>query len=822
MAGIRHDHELPGENGQEGTPVLSAAQVVPADLDSFVGRGKLLEEARRLLSIPKVRLITLLGAGGVGKTRLLMQLARQARQVADDLDGRLDVVVVLLADLKEADQLESAIATKLGISGNSPRPMKVRLIEHFRQRRTLLLLDNCEHLVGPSPDSDLPQLLTTLLENADSLTVMCTSRRLLGVTGEHRLLVPPLCVAMHENGQEDCEDCDGGGMVHDALRLLLVRAAAVGIHIGEQDYRLAGELCRLLDGLPLAIQVAAARLDYRTLLEQVEYHNRARKAGRAASPRRASSEPQRLDDTMRKVVEWSYGLATEPERRVFVLVSIFEGGFDLAAAEAVCRGRGVEETAVPGLLAALVRASLLTRDVHDGRTRYGMLQMMRQYGLEIIAAAGQDAEALAQAHADHYEALVAEALAQWFGPRQVEWMRRLSVELPNLVAALEYHLADRATAQRGRALAIDANSTLFLVFNGRLDEARRLLALGIDGAVGVDETSVDQSSALSMAAWIAFIQGDPDQATPLLNQADDIARALGCADTLGPLLHAKGTRIWLTEPDRASEALTLLSRAEQAFQAQGGTPGVVYMAMLIVAMAAAFFGPDDRAFHESARVLDAARRSGAPWCISWALWTRGLVELLHGRDPDKAAGLAQEGLKIVQATREAWATTWLVWLIGIIAIERGDHERGCQLIGAAAMGQRATRSSVQGLVPFLRVQETAEAKARQEIGKDAVDVLVTRGEGLRAPEVIALAAKSFAPRAPAMQERPRLTTREFEVAGLVAQGQRNRDIARRLGIATRTVEAHVSAILRKLDLASRVQIAAWHGEHTSPAPENAS
>ncbi|MGW4528414.1 ATP-binding protein [Amycolatopsis sp. NPDC004378] len=768
---------------------------IPAEMNSFIGRTGLLSDGMRLLTT--ARLVTLIGTGGVGKTRLLLRMAKELTEAGAYKHG---VVVVRLTDLKEADdRLESTIAAELGILDNSATPGLARLIEYFRHRQMLLMLDNCEHLVGQSPGSgQVPRLLTTLLKAAPGLQVMTTSRVRLGVQGEHLLIVSPLCVGPGERcGRDGTED-----VVHEAQRLLIDRAAEAGVHIREEDYPLAARLCQLLDGIPQAIELAAPLLSAMTLQEMVDHPRRLHLLTDGPSE-------QGHHRTLHAMIDWSYDLLPEPERRTWALVSVFEGGFDLEAAQAICTGRGIEKADVLGLLARLVRQSLLVAEARGGRTRYRMLETIREYGQELIATAGEERE-LRQAHADYFDALVERCTREWFGPGEIDWMNRLRVEMPNLRAAQEFFLADPASAGRGLEMAIRATRTRFFVFSGALNEAGRMLAMGLDGRG--DTLTAQQVAGLSMSSWVALIQGNQILAGPLLAQAEDAARQLGM-EPFGPLLYGQGTQRWLTEADpvKAREALDLLARAEAAFRTQG-TPGDVFMAMLFLGMATSFLGDADRAFAEAARVLAAARASGAQWCISWALWNNALAELLHG-DPDTAAHLAQEGLRLQQATGDTWGPIWSLWLIAVIAATRGDFELAGQLFGGANAGQRITQATVLGLFSFLRVQQRAEAAARRELGDDEFEIQVAIGESLPTEEIYALAAAPFpTQRKPSAQEMlpGGLSDREFEVAGLVAKGMTNREIGLQLHISFRTVEEHIRRINRKLGVAKRLEIAAWY------------
>ncbi|UJW28670.1 AAA family ATPase [Saccharothrix sp. AJ9571] len=666
-------------------PVPPIAQsMVPAERNSFIGRAGLLEQGMRLVST--ARLVTLIGTGGVGKTRLLLRLAHKLTETSTFKHG---VVVVRLTDIKEDDdRLESTITEALGIGDNSATPGLARLIEHLRHKHILLALDSCEHLIGPSAGSGpVSQLLNRLLTSAPSLHVVTTSRVRLGIQGENTLKVEPMCTGLDEQvvprsrprsgGDRDARQqhaarpqrpCDCQGEGHEARRLLLDRAAEISVHLAEQDHLLADRLCKQLAGIPLAIELAARRLDTMTLQEVVDYYRKNRRPLRLLVD---GDSEQRHHRTMRAALDWSYKRLPEAERQVLAAISVFDGGFDIEGAQAICHSRSIEDSEVHELLSGLVRKSLLVADEHAGRTRYRMLNPIRHYGQELVEAAGEEA-ALRQAHAEYFDKLAARCTREWFGPAEIEWMHRLRAEVPNLRAAQEFFLADPASGERGLELAIRLSRTRFFVFSGLLNEARRMLALGLDGRA--DTPTAQQVAGLSMAAWVALIQGNQESAEPLMAQAEEIACELGISDSFGPLLYSRATQLWLTEPDQAKarEAGTLFARAERAFQ-DHGTDGDTFMVILFDGMMSGFHGDRDTAFAAAQRVLRTARAAGAQWCISWALWNYALAELQFG-DPGEAGRLAQEGLRIQQATGETWGRIWSEWLLAIIAAKLGLYE----------------------------------------------------------------------------------------------------------------------------------------------------
>ncbi|MFI5591217.1 LuxR C-terminal-related transcriptional regulator [Amycolatopsis sp. NPDC051758] len=850
---------------------------IPVELNSFIGRGGLLERGRRLLRTPGTRLVTWTGFGGVGKTRLLMRIAGELQEERGYRDG---VVVVSLLDVDEdIDGLYAAIADALDIPQTTAAPTLDRLCDFVRDRKLLLLLDNCEHLVGETPGRGLvPGLLNSLLRRAAGLQVMATSRVRLGVQGERVLPVPPLCV-----GDEDRCDCgvrptgyllqlgdgdtsqaqwvlgaeqesvgfigehfrpcpgtaacaeptervvgwvanvlgvtdvelkpvDGQGHwsvantshegVHDALRLLLDRATELGVTISGRDYPVAEQLCRRLDGVPLAIELAAGRLDVKTLQELLD-----RAEADNILPTLVDGTSEQLQHrSMAGNIARSYDLLNDTERLVFALLSVFRSSFDLVAAVEVVSRLDVDPPEVEAVIVRLVRRSLLVAENRDGRMRYRMLETIRQFGRRRAAAAGDDGR-LNQAHTSFCEQLAARTVQHWFGPREEEWMWPVNDYQPDLTATQERLLADSQTATRGLQLAVHLGQSRALIFGGRLSDMRRMLVAGLNRHS--DAPSVLQVGALSQAVWVTLIQGKHDLAKPLLEQAEAAASALGIADAFAPLDVAHGTWLWLVEPDRdrARESLDRFRRAAESFRAIGAL-GDEWMARLFLVMSAAFLRCLDVARAEGTALLADAEAAGAKWCISWALWSCGLIELLDD-NPRRAATLAQNALQLQRAIGDAWGPAWSLWLIALIAAQLGEYKTAAQVLGGAGARQESTQASVLGLLPFLRRQRQTEAVGRHELGDEQWDHYVSVGQNLSKRKMHALALEPLV--TPAPETLPYgVTDREFEIARFVALGWTNAAIGKHLSIAPRTVGTHISNLNHKLGTESRTGIAAWY------------
>ncbi|MBE1467527.1 ATP-binding protein [Kibdelosporangium phytohabitans] len=771
-------------------------------MNSFIGRSRLIHTAKELLGKEEVRIVTLVGIGGVGKTRAMQQLVDQVR--TDYPDG---VAVIYLADVTSRDeQLAAAISEGTGLLDNSPEPGVDRLVTHLRDRHMLLVLDNCEHL------PHLRHLVRRLLEAAPGLTVLATSRGPLGVRGEHHVRVPPLSVGGEGGTQANVNHKP------EALRLLVDRARPYGVAIGEHDYPKALRVCRKLDGIPLAIELAAGQLGPMTLSELLDILENDLLGVLVDGD--SEQDHQR---TLRKTMDWSWRLLTPSEQTTWSSAAVFEGGFDLDAARQVCVLEGVDHRAVPALITSLVRKSILTANQQDGSTRYRMPETIRAYGLEKLD--GDRVAALRHAHATYYRERIAHVAANWLQRDEVPMLRGLRCDLPNLRTAEGYFLTAGESAI-ALDLVIDAVRTRFLIFAGLINGMVRMLDLAVDAYAGVKHPRL--IVGLALAAWIATITGDQERARPLLERAEELAQQSGQSASLHPLLTARGTWAWLAEsdPSKARDSVRILRLALRLAQSGGAAPGDIHMIRLLLAISAGFLGEETEARMLASQLLTEARGAGAQWAISWALWTRALVELRFGT-PARAMKLVQEALAIQRSIGDTWGLAWSVWLIALIAARLGDYELTGHLLGFANAMQKLTHASVLGLFPFLRLQQQIVAGVRTAIGDEALSVFVARGEKLfvqpRDREILldrALragndgeAGDERSQKAPGIRPHARpggLSNREWEVASLIADGLSNREIGERLSIVERTAEVHVGNVLRKLGLHNRVGVANWY------------
>ncbi|MEU3254776.1 BTAD domain-containing putative transcriptional regulator [Streptomyces sp. NPDC006997] len=674
---------------------------LPAETTSFIGRERELARVRRLLD--RSRLVTLTGVGGVGKTRLALRVARRPGSGFPDGAWLVD-----LAAVTDPALVARAVAESLGLRDQSTRSAADAVAEHLSARRLLLVLDNCEHLTAA-----VSALVLRLLRAAPELWVLATSRERLGVPGEHLMPVP--CLTLRDGPD---------GTPSEALRLLADRAAASAapLHTGADDHAEAAELCRRLDGIPLAIELAAVRLSALTVaevLERLEDRFRLLAVPRPAVPSYEAPGPaaHRYGHTLRGVMDWSHGLCTPGERLLWSRLSVFVGGFDLPAAEAVCVGEGIARDDVLDLLDGLVHKSVVTAEAvaavdRPGTvTRYRLLETIRQYGTERLRARG-DATALLVRHSDYYQALAARAADEWFGPGETGWLLRLRRELPNLRSALDFCRVQPGRAPTGAAITVDLTRVRSWFVSSTLGEARgwieRLSALLDPADPALAELLVPTTA---LTAFIAVLQGDHAVARMLLAEcrtALDAAKA-------PPVVYVEGVYALLVPGDPACIARLAESREELLSH---GLTGDAHMATMFWAMAAAFLGDREQARAACETYVAEAEAAGAEWAQTWAQWCVALTELLHG-EPSEGLMPLCDALVRQRAIDDNWGPAWmletLAWTLGAL----GQYEGAAVVLGAAHRHREVTGANITGLRPFAVLHTHTRALVREHLSEEA-------------------------------------------------------------------------------------------------------
>jgi len=758
---------------------------LPAELTSFVGRRRELAETKRLLA--QSRLVTLTGMGGVGKTRLAVRAASSMRRAFPD-----GVWFVPLAELREPAMLPATIATALGLPDGSTATVAA-LAEHLEDKRLLLILDNCEHVLHACA-----VLAAKLLSAAHGVRILVTSRQILRADGEQILTVPPLSVPGDGEGQAPAHA--------ESVELFADRAAAVlpgfAVDAGNRDDVV--RLCRRLDGVPLAIELAAVRLRVLSLdqvLRRLDNRFRLLTGGsRTALPRQ---------QTLEATVGWSYELCTPQEQAVWRAVSVLPGGFDLDAAETVCAIDGVVPDDVLDLIAALVDKSVLTRrDGTFGRTAwYRMLETVREYGQLKLAESGREPEVRAR-HVEYCEALAERYHAESFGPAQLDWIHRLRREHAIVRGALEHCVHDPAKVRHATEIA--AALWNFWYAGGLLLEGHYWLtrALALD-----TEATPARARALGVCAFMSAQLGEVAAAGELLDELAALAEQFD--DDLLRAAHDQSRGLLRYYTGDATGGRTLLEHALATYRRAGDEPQAFNTLVLLSSVTFFLADPGGAGYAEEALSLSVRRR--AEWSRSYALWAVAIHAWRAG-DHQRATALLREsiGMRLCDRTHLAFAIGALAWC----AVATGQHERAAGLLGAAHTVWRLSGARVAETHSYQAFNDECADRARTAIGAQAYQAAfdAAANAGLEESISFALAEKAGKPRPVERRGSPGgLTRREREIAELVAEGLSNRAIAARLVIAQRTAETHVENILAKLGFTAGAEIAAWLAEHRGSA-----
>jgi len=697
---------------------------LPAALTSFVGRGRELAAVEYGLAQGPgaCRLLTLTGAGGGGKTRLALEVAAAVRPHYPD-----GVWLVELAALADPALVPAAVAAALDLRelpGASFMAAMAALTDTLQVRRMLLVLDNCEHLVAACAG-----LAARLLRACPHLQILATSREALGIAGETVWRLPPLSLPplTEDLRQFPRADAPPGRAEEDvvveaaaldrlqrfeAVQLFVERARA-----SRPDFTLTGrnaaavaQICRRLDGLPLAIELAAARLSAlstRDVAARLDDRFRLLTAGnRAALPRH---------QTLRGVLDWSYTLLNAPEQALLRRLAVFAGGWTLEAAETVCAGEPVRECDVLDLLAGLEAKSLVTLvddpappDPHeDGESRYGLLETVRQYAADHLAANGE-LDAAGGAHAAYILTLAERAEPGLYGPRQRYWLDRLEAEHDNIRAALAWSTREGADAQT--AARLTGALGWFWRLHGHLNEGRRWLTIVLSKECGVgDDASRLRAGALNAAGMLAERQHDYAPAEQALQESVARYRALGDDQGMADALNNLGHVVW--DCSDYARAHPLFQESLSLRRTLGDERGVA-SSLNNLARVHRYQGDVEAATALYEQSLALWKRVGEPWGIATVLGNLGL-EMGERGDYQRALSLHQESLTLRRELGDKMGVSWSLTNVASIDTRLGAYERAVTLFEeslqlARQLGDKATVTDiVEGLAEVAQAREAA-------------------------------------------------------------------------------------------------------------------
>ena len=785
--------ELPaaGEGGRHNLPLART---------SFVGREREKLEVKRLLAM--TRLLTLTGAGGCGKTRLALEVVRDL--VGAYPDG---VWLVELAPLSDPTLVPQTVAQALRVREQPGRPLLETLKDTLRTKKMLLVVDNCEHLVEA-----VTRLVDALLTSCPSLRILATSRERLNASGEVNRVVPSLTVpaltALADRGPSVPQELEA----YESVRLFVERARQrdPSFELTLRNEQAVAQICQRLEGIPLAIELAAGRIGVLSA-EQLskrldDYLKLLSRGERTAEPRQRS---------MRATLEWSHELLSEPERVLFRRVSVFAGGWTLEAAEEVCSGEDIEESDVLDLLSELVERSLVVAGTGEEEARrFRLLEPIRQYGQERLQESGES-EAIRSRHAASFLALAKQAGPELSGSQQVMWLKRLDTERDNLRAAMRWLLGKGESETAAR---IGWAVWLFWWMHGYFTEGRRWMEEALAKSDAMPASA--RAKALFVAGTMADGQGDRRSAEPLLEESAGLFKELG--DKLGSALALGGIGLVTVGQSQHERGIAFFQEAVDLFLEIGQEWSA---SVMLSFLAVAWFRQGDliRAKRLADQGLELAREiDDTAEATSIACCARAMVAQAEG-DHERAKGLFGEGLKLSAVSGEKSNVAYCLQGLAASAASEGRQVRAARLWGAAeallekidatAYIYAPDRSVYQDQVSAARAQldeeawEAVWAKGRAMALEQAVEYGLSVEEEHEPPTLLAVREQQRSPQADEPAER--LTPREQEIALLVARGLTNRQIAQKLSISERTVENHITKILKKLGFSSRARIATW-------------
>jgi non-specific serine/threonine protein kinase len=728
---------------------------------------------------------------------LALRVAAEARRAFPD-----GVWLVEMAAVEKPELLVPTVADALGLRERSG--LLDSLVAYLADKQMLLVLDNCEHLLDAAA-----ALAGALLRSAAWVRILATSRQPLRVDGEFVFGVPAMSVPAGEDGH----NIPIGALAqYESVGLFLDRASAVdpSFALTAENGATVARLCQRLDGIPLAIELAAVRLralSPQQIVERLDDRFRLLTGGsRSALPRQ---------QTLRAAIDWSFDLCTPAEQTLWARMSVFSGGFDLEAAEEVCSGKNVPREAVFDVVSALVDKSILFLEPQGSRVRYRLLDTLRQYGRQRLALLGEE-KTMQRRHRDYYQRLAERAETEWLSPTQAAWCGWLLAERSNLRAALDFCLTEPGEAHVG--LSIAATLWSHWIAYGFVIEGRHWLERALALA---DELTPTRAKALWVGSWIAIMQGDHAAAVPMLEECRALARQLSDESDLAYAVQYSAEDAMFQ--GNYAQALGLYEDALRRHRALDDQVGVTTL-LLELALCYCLLQDIDHSIALCKQCLSASEAAGEIWCRSLALYVYGLALWLDGK-PGEADKLVRDSLRLKLPLNDHLGINMGLELLACIEAAKGHYARAVRLIGAARRIWQTIGSPLFGIAELVGYHEQAERQTRDVLGAAAFQGALQEGMDLTLDQAVSYALSNgkvvpgTSPGLPAVHVASTvLTSREWEVAKLIAQGKSNKEIAATLVIAQRTAENHVEHILTKLGFTSRAQIAAWAAEQRYGGP----
>jgi non-specific serine/threonine protein kinase len=839
------------------TPSSAPRHNLPAPTSSFVGRTQELEQL--LVLLDRTRLLTLVGVGGIGKSRLAQRVATEVHDTYAD-----GVWLVELASLADPQAVARALAEVLDVLERPDQALISTLVTYLAPKRTLLVIDNCEHLLA-----SCAVLVQALLRACPDLQVLATSREVLNIDGETVWPVPPL--SFPRSGDPIRLE---SATESEAIQLFVERAVATRLdfHLTPANAPAVAELCRHLDGIPLAIELAAARvraLRVEQIVARLDDRFRLLTGGsRTALPRH---------QTLGATIRWSYDLLDPQERSLFERLAVFAGTFSLEAAEAVCAGGGIEPTEILDLVGRLSAKSLLQVEDQGSEARYRLLETLRQYASERLQESSDEPE-VQRKHVEYLLKLAETAEPELWGARVGSWLARLDQDHDNFRAALQWCL-DRGESELGLRLA--GALYRFWLMRGFLTEGSewidRLLACS-----GAAAPSVGRAKALNGAAGLADMNALPERALRFAEEAVDLWRALGDDARLAYALAFAASPTYMIGRRTRSRPATDKARSlwEEALglaRRAGDRPIEALILMHLGRQVGDLYGY--AGLRRDLGEEDVSRLTAAQPLLEQAVAVATdvgyakvriqalyyLATISYGKgDLTASRQQAEDALALARHVGDKPETGMILVLLGFVSADQGDRDRarevitqaaelgvdgfrwgrgqgglvGCALALAhlAATGDRLeeavlldaavarwVKTQASDPTPHIDALMAQRVAARRTLGQAEVDRAVAKGQAVSLAEAVAEAL-----RAPALAfgecsaEAPvpsgdtvpdGLTARELEVLRLVASGRSNREIADELVLSVRTIERHVTNLYAKIGARGKADATAYAFRH---------